>query len=194
MYSSASAEASSDVRSCWRAWRYAAYQSHQSCGGAAFSNRSWCCAVSWSRSASLAISSMASRSRRSVVRRTPVPVPRASAGAGRAAAELRAVVVPRVHLCSAFFAAGQPAAVRRHPGGDVDESGHHWCRPVALPAEVDGQGGRRRRKRYQNEAPGELRRRIRGRARVVAGWRRPSRRAGVPGPRMVPPYRPGARR
>src|SRR3954471_4148296 len=51
MYWSAAASASSGVLPCSRALRYAAYQSHQSCGGEAFSKRSWCSAVSCSRSA-----------------------------------------------------------------------------------------------------------------------------------------------
>src|SRR5215475_13506546 len=40
----------------WRASRYAAYQSHQSCGGATASNEPWCSAVSCSRAASAATS------------------------------------------------------------------------------------------------------------------------------------------
>src|SRR5262249_6625219 len=38
MYRPAAAQASSGVRPLWRAFIYAAYQSHQSCGGATASN------------------------------------------------------------------------------------------------------------------------------------------------------------
>jgi hypothetical protein len=51
MYRPAEAAAASGSLPSWRATMYAAYQSHQSCGGVTASKAPWRSEVSWSRSA-----------------------------------------------------------------------------------------------------------------------------------------------